>query len=82
MDSGILCFIARMIIDEEIDGGTFIELPCDKGKLKEVLKLTIGGVNKVAKLLSEVQPHTPGPDHKDEIGRWMGRGPYKLIAAC
>ena len=82
MDIGILSFVARMIIDEEIDGAAFIKLPCDQGELKEVLKLTIGGANKVAKLLSEVQSHTPGPDHKEEIGGWMGRGPYKLIATC
>ena len=68
MDNGILCFVACMIIEDEIDGGTFIELPYDKGKLKGVLKLTIGGANQVAKLLSEVQPHTPGPDHKEEKG--------------
>ena len=72
MDNGILCFVACMIIEDEIDGGTFIELPCDQGKLKEELKLTRGGANKVAKLLSEVQPHTPGPDHKQEIGGWQG----------
>ena len=58
-----------MTIDEEIDGDTFIKLPCDQGKLKEELKLTRGGANKVAKLLSEVQPRTPGPDHKEEKGR-------------
>ena len=59
---------ACMIIEDEIDGGTFIQLPCDQGKLKQELKLTRGGANKVAKLLSEVQPHTPGPDHKEEKG--------------
>ena len=68
MDNGILCFVACMIIDEEIDGAAFIKLPCDEGELREVLKLTIGGANKVAKLLSEVQPHTPGPDHKEDKG--------------
>ena len=73
---------ACMTIDEEIDGDTFIKLPCDQGKLKEELKLTRGGANKIANLLLEVQPHTPGPDHKEEKGRWMGRGPYKLIATC
>ena len=77
MDNGILCFIACMIIEDNIDGDTFIELPCDQGELKEELKLTRGGANKVSKLLSEVQPHTPGPDQK---GGWMGRGPYRLIA--
>ena len=82
MDNGILCFVACMIIEDEIDGDTFIKLPCDQGKLKKELKLTLGGANKVAKLLSEVQPHTPGPDHKEEIGGWMGRGPYKSIATC
>ena len=84
MDNGILCFVARMIIEEKIKGDEFIELPCDKGELKQELKLTRGGANKVAKLLlsEEVQSHTPGPDHKEEKGRWMGRGPYKLIATC
>ena len=43
-----------MIIEKNIDGGTFIELPCDQGKLKEELKLTRGGAKKVAILLSEV----------------------------
>ena len=79
MDNGILYFVACMTIDEEIDGGAFIKLPCDQGELREELKLTRGGANKVAKLLSEVQPHTPGPDQK---GRWIGRGPYKLLATC
>ena len=69
MDNGILCFVARMIIEDDIDGGTFIELPCDQGKLKDKLKLTLGGANKVAKLLSEVQSHTPDPDHEEEKGR-------------
>ena len=84
MDNGILCFVACMITDEEIDGAAFIELPCDQGQLKEELKLTCGGANKIAKLLlsEEVQPHTPGPDHEEEKGRWMGRGPYKSIATC
>ena len=71
----ILCFVARMIIEDNIDGGTFIKLPCDKRELKQELKLTRDGANKFAKLLSEA----PGPDHK---GRWMGRGPYKLLAIC
>ena len=84
MDNGILCFVARMIIEEKIDGGTFIDLPCDQGKLREELKLTRGGANKIAKLLlsEEVQSHTPGSDHKEEKGEWMGRGPYKLIDTC
>ena len=69
-----------MIIDDKINGDTFIKLPCDQGELKKVLKLTLGGANDVAKLLSEVQPHTPGPDHNKEKGRWMERGPYKLLA--
>ena len=73
MDNGILCFVARMIIEDNIDGGTFIELPCDKRELKDELKLTRGGANKVAKLLS---------DHKEEKGGWMERGPYKLLATC
>ena len=54
MDNGILCFVAHMIIEDKIDGGTFIKLPCDQGKLKEELKLTLGGANNVAILLSEV----------------------------
>ena len=69
MDNGIFCFVARMTIDEEIDGGAFIKLPCDQGELREELKLTRGGANKVATLLSEVHSHTPGPDHKEEKGR-------------
>ena len=64
-----MVFSTRMIIEDNIDGDTFITLPCDKGRLKDELKLTLGGANKVAKLLSEVQPHTPGPDHKEEKGR-------------
>ena len=76
------CFVACMTIDEEINGRRFIKLPCDKQVLKQDYELTTGGADEIATLLSEVQPHTPGPDHKEEKGEWMGRGPYKLIATC
>ena len=78
MDNGILSFVACMTIDEEIDGGTFIELPCDKGELKQDYELTSGGANKIATLLSKVQPHKTGPENEEEKGGWLGRGPYKL----
>lgn len=63
-----------MIIDDHIDGDTFIELPSDKAKLKQELGLTRGGANKVSGLLSEIQTHQPGLEDKkfkEEKGEWL-----------
>lgn len=64
-------FVYCMIIDDDIDGGSFIKLPSDEGKLRQELKLTRGGTDKVANLLSKIQTHQPGPELKKEKREWL-----------
>ena len=65
-DSSILCFVAYMTIEDEIDFDIrlCVNFGCEKG---------IQGLNYLREKFG-----TGSEDNEEEKGRWLGRGPYKL----